>query len=263
MSVTPETNPGATPPAGNAGAETTVTYTKAEIDQLIAGIRSTPATPPASTTPAKPPVGDKVSVQEIAALRQLRAKLDEIAEGKNPEEVLTEYRDLREQSLTAQERQREADERAKKADETIRTLEQRYNNTLIERDVLDAALPKVVSASAAKLILKELKDSAKVSKDGKVTYELEVSINGVNVKKALNATDAVTLLESKVAEYGTLFKSSASSGSGAQANDNRYKTADGQLSLEALQSMTMEDYFKTRAENPSALGFNRPMAANG
>ena len=105
------------------------------------------------------------------------------------------------------------------------------------------------------LLLKELKDYAKVDDaTGKVSFLMEVAENGQILKKTLTAEQAVALLESKPAEFGPLFKSFASTGTGAKGNDHQFKDSKGRLSPEAISQLSMADYLKIRKENPAALG---------
>ena len=255
----PAAPPVAPPPAPEP------TYTRSEIDSLIAKLTApTPPAPAPAPAPAPPkpaPVADKVSAQEITALRQLRAKLDEIAQGRAPEEVLADYDKYREQSLTAQERADGAEAAQKALQTNYTALQVKYENSVIERDVMDAAVPKASTPAAAKLIHSVLRETAKLGADGKVTYGLTVQVNGQPVAKRLTAAEAVAHLEGQTGDFGPLFKSFASSGSGAQANDNRLKDpTTGQFNLSMLKGMSMEEFNKFRNENSLSSVLNTPLS---
>ena len=98
--------------------------------------------------------------------------------------------------------------------------------------------------------------------DGKtVTYEATVLVNGQPVNKRLTAAEAVAHLEGQPDKYGPLFKSFASSGSGARANDNRLKDpTTGALNLGALKNMTNEQYDEFRKTNSLGSFLNTPFA---
>lgn len=242
---TPPSAPPATPPA----APPAKTYTQAELEAAIAAAKI-PPTPPAP----QPKPGDRVNIQELATLRQMQAKIEELAQGKDVGSFLDEIKPLQDSLMTEQQKAQQASEAARKHEDTAKQYKQRFENSLVEHAVIDAAVPKAHSVSAAKLILRELQQYASVDDKGQVSFKMPVTENNQTVIKILTAEQAVAVLESKPVEFGPLFKSFASTGTGAKGNEHQFKDANGRLSPEAIAALTMPDYIKLRKENPAALG---------
>lgn len=123
--------------------------------------------------------------------------------------------------------------------------EAKYQEAVITRSLLDAALPKASGkdpTGSAELIKTLLRQNAKLAGD-KVVVELETTVEGVTAKKEMTPAEAVAHLEAQVEKYGPLFKSYAVAGLGG--NNDPKRQADGSYNL---KDMPMDEYMKRRKE---------------
>ena len=222
---------------GAGGAAGGATYTQADLNRILAEDRR------------------KTTRQGTEAYTQLQAQVESLLQGKSVDEVkadmeatMGKLRSVEDQKATIEQ---QAANKVKAAELKAQTFEQRYIEHAVGRALKDAAIPKASTPAAADLIAKVLRDNAKIDEKGVVTVEMDVTVDGVVVKKPVTPDEAVALLEAKTAEYGPLFKSGVAGGAGGKGTDGFKKTAAGAVDVSQL---SMAQYAELRKTNPQALG---------
>lgn len=199
--------------------------------------------------------------QELSAARknqeaytQLQSQVESLLQGKPIDEIRAEM-DATATKLRSVEEQSKLDnakfaKQLQTATERAAAAETRYVEMAVSRALTDAAAPVASTSAMANHIADILRKSAKVDNNGVVTVEMEVTEEGVTLKKALTPTEAVAILESQPAKYGPLFKSGVGAGTGS-AGAGLAKTPGGGIDISKL---TMAQYAELRAKNPELLG---------
>lgn len=185
------------------------------------------------------------------AFLELKSQVESFTEGvpvdefmKGVEATLSKLDSDAEKAAKEARKTAKAYEEAQKRAETFET---KWKQDRIETALSQAASGKTVSEAAARLVAKELRDSAVVKEDGSVVFPKEVTDeDGETEVKELTAAQAVAILEQDVTNYGTLFKSSVASGAGSEV-DGITRTREGKIDV---GSLSFEEHMRLKKENP-------------
>jgi len=199
--------------------------------------------------------------QALTETQQAQARLKELAEGltggqvDNPETLLQEMAEMVSKLDSDQEK---ASKAAKKKDADLQVAQQaaedyrnRYETSTIERAIRDAAPvgPKAYSPAAQNLIVQNLRNSAKLTEDGKVVFDGGQNEEGDPV--VWNASDAVGAMESDVTNFGPLFTATVKAGASGEVMDGMKFDKDGGVDPNDLKDF--EKFRQLKRTNPEAL----------
>lgn len=175
-------------------------------------------------------------------------------------EDLSDFRTKASQTIEAFKTERQKfEEQSKKSAKELETARKqaeqyanRYNQAQVSRTISDEAGPKAVSPGALELIQLKLSQASAVGEDGTVTVTMNVKDpeTGKVGPKQMTVKEAVSLLESDVTNYGTLFKSTVNSGAGGQVVDGIKKTDNGSIDFENLD---FEQFMQLQKKAPGVI----------
>ena len=187
---------------------------------------------------------EKETSRTQEAYQQMRQQVEALLQGRPVEEALAEMQEtaakLRSVEDNARIEQEKLTNRAKSLEEQAKTFKTKYEESIIGRALVDAAMPKSTGPTTAKLLAKVLRDNARLDEDEVVMVEMEVVEEGVKLRKALSPQEAVAELE-KVEEFAPYFKATVAGGAGGAAS----KTPG----VSDIDGMSMAQYLEAR-KNP-------------
>lgn len=220
---------------GSSGGHGEKTYVQADVNRLLAENKKNL---------------QREAQQNKEAYETLHQQVEEMLQGKPFEEFRAEAETTAAKLRSVEEQfkidQSKAQKALQQAQEAAKTYETKYRDSTITRALKDAATDKASTKASINLIAELLKPNSAVGDDGTVTVEMEVEEEGVKIKKKLTPEEAVAVLESRPSDWGPLFKSTVSGGSGNMADGVMRK--DGKLDI---SKMTMEQYVEARKKDPN------------
>ncbi len=194
--------------------------------------------------------------QATKAHQTLQRQMDELLEGRSIDEIRDEIEETQSKLRTAEDQAKiDAAKHASALEsQTTRadTAGTRLRDHLIGRALKDEAIKLSSTPAAADLISRILAEHATADLEtGKVVCKMEIEEEGVKIEKDLTPEQAVQLLESNPSQYGPLFKSGVSGGTGNLVDGVQRK--EGKLDI---GSMTMQQYAEMRKKDPNFLQNN-------
>jgi hypothetical protein len=129
-----------------------------------------------------------------------------------------------------------------------KAAEKRFDDSLVTRSLMDAALPKAKNAEAARILTDRLFSIATLQEDKSVTIKMKIAKDGVTSEQDVTPQEAVEYIEGNNVDLAFLFSSQSAGGLGGL--DLGGKDID-------ISKMSMSDYAALVKDNPAAVGLTR------
>lgn len=244
--------------AGGAGDGGKKTFTQDEVNALLASNKRSLQAKLSAAEKAHQELLENKHLTEEERTR-LETSLEELrAASRTKEQQLLHEKKTLEERLSAQ---------LKEAQEKIGKTWQMYENSMIERALLDAAVSNEAynPDQVATLLRRNAKLVEKKDEQGKPTgaYEVLVELADQHAETGEPITttrtpDAALKRMKDLKQNLNLFKSGVVSGLGSHsATGGVTPGKNGRLSREQIANLTQDQYNKIRKENPALLGFSK------
>lgn len=247
--------------AGGAGAGdggTKKTFTQEEVNELLAKNKRTLQAKLSAAEKAHQQLLENKHLTEDERTR-LETSLEELrAASRTKEQQLIHEKKQLEERLSNQ---------LKEAQEKVTKTWQMYENSTIERALLDAAIANEAynPDQVATLLRRSAKLIERKDEHGKLIggHEVMVELADQHAETdepivTTRSPDAAVKRMKELPKHGNLFKSGVVSGLGSHsATGGVTPGKNGRLSREQIANLSQDQYNKIRKENPALLGFSK------